>query len=100
MHVSSTFAADKFRAQYSFLSNLHASELVALRDNYKRARKLLANLLHHLRTAREEEVRQLEHAVKRAKSVVHRDTRDKVEAKALQKAAQTEREGRKQRKRP
>ena len=100
MHVSGTLVADTFRTQYSFLFDLHASKLVALHGDYKRARKLLANLLHDLRAAREEEVRWLEHAVKRAESVIHRDTCDKMEAEALQKAAQTEREGRKQRKRP
>ena len=96
MHVSGTLAPDKFRTQYSFLSDLHASELAALRDDYKRARKLLANSPRELRAAREEEVRRLERAVKRAESAVHRDTRDKVEAEALRKAAQAEREGRKQ----
>ena len=100
MHVSGMLAAENFHTQYSFLSDLHASELVALCDDYKHACKLLANSLHDLHTVHEEEVRQLERAVKRVESVVHWDMRDKVEAEALQKAVQTEREWRKQSKRP
>lgn len=95
-HASGAFAPDKFRTQYTFLSDLHTGELAALREDYKRARRLLANSPRELRPAREEEVARLERAVKRAESTVHRDAREKVEAEALGKAKQAEAERRKQ----
>lgn len=94
-HASGQLAPDKFRTQYTFLSDLHTGELAKLREDYKRARKLLANSPRELRAAREEEVRRLERAVKRAESSVNRDKREKVEAEALSRAKQAESERRK-----
>ncbi|KAL4069877.1 hypothetical protein V8B97DRAFT_2110217 [Scleroderma yunnanense] len=100
MHVSGAFAPDKFRQQYgSLLSDLHTNELTTLRENYKRARKVLTHNTPRdgdVRAAREAEVKRLELAVKRAESAVNRDTREKVEADALRKVTLAEKEKRKQ----
>ncbi|KAG6334259.1 hypothetical protein ID866_4834 [Astraeus odoratus] len=96
LHVSGKYEPEKFRQQYGFLSGVHTSELKTLRDDYKRARKLLANSPRDLRAMREEEVKRLELAMKRAESAVNRDTKEKVEADALRKVAQAEKEKRKQ----
>ncbi|KAH7912531.1 hypothetical protein BJ138DRAFT_988671, partial [Hygrophoropsis aurantiaca] len=94
--MTGEFATHKFRQQYGFLSDLHTTELRALRDNLKRARKLLVNSPHDLREEREEEVRRLELAVKRGESSVNRDKREKIEVEALGKIAKEEKERRKQ----
>jgi len=65
-----------------------------LRENLKRARKLLANSPRDLRPEREREVGRLERAVKRGESTVNQDRREKVETEALQKVAREEREKR------
>ncbi|KAI6039326.1 hypothetical protein EDC04DRAFT_2686221 [Pisolithus marmoratus] len=96
LQVTGKYNQEKFRQQYSFLSELHTNELQTLRENYKTARKLLANSPHDLRPAREEEVKRLELAVKRAESAVNRDTRERVEVEALQKVAQAEKHKRKE----
>lgn len=96
LHVTGKYDEEKFRKQYSFLSALHTDELKTLRENYNTARKLLANSPRDLRPAREEEVKRLELAVKRAESAVNRDTREKVETEALQKVAQAEKQKREQ----
>ncbi|KAI0032742.1 hypothetical protein K488DRAFT_70391 [Vararia minispora EC-137] len=88
--------ASKFRAQYSFLSEFHLQELSTLRDNLKRARKLLASSPRDLRAEREAEVERLERAYKRAESTVSRDKREKIEQDALEKAKKEEKEKRKQ----
>ena len=75
---------------------MHAQELATLRESLKRARKMLASSPRDLRAAREGEVLRLERAVKRAESVVHRDRREAVEAGALARARQDERERRRQ----
>ncbi|KAI5983476.1 hypothetical protein EDD15DRAFT_2512213 [Pisolithus albus] len=96
LHLTGKYDQDKFRKQYSFLPELHTNELETLRKNYKTARKLLANSPRDLRPAREEEVRRLELAVKRAESAVNRDARERVEAEALQSVTQAEKQKRKQ----
>ncbi|KAI6099328.1 hypothetical protein EV401DRAFT_2215597 [Pisolithus croceorrhizus] len=96
LHVTGKYDQDKFRQQYSFLPELHTNELETLRKNYKAARKLLANSPRDLRPAREEEVKRLELAVKRAESAVNRDARETVEAEALQRVTQAEKQKRKQ----
>ncbi|KAH7885268.1 hypothetical protein F5I97DRAFT_1355838 [Phlebopus sp. FC_14] len=85
----------QFRQRYDFLSDLHTDELKTLRENLKHARRLLVNSPRDLRTQREEEVRRLELAVKRGESAVNRDTREKVEAEALRKVKEAEKEKRK-----
>ncbi|KIK93335.1 hypothetical protein PAXRUDRAFT_829070 [Paxillus rubicundulus Ve08.2h10] len=84
----------KFKQQYGFLSDLHSSELKTLRENLKRARKLLVSTPSNLRAEREEEVKRLELAVKRAESAVNRDTRERIDAEALQSAKHAEKEKR------
>ncbi|KAI0788468.1 hypothetical protein C8Q75DRAFT_823966 [Abortiporus biennis] len=94
--LAGEFSAQKFQSQYGFLADMHQSELKTLRDNLKRARKLLLTSPRDLREAREEEVDRLERAVKRAESMVNKDRREKIEQTALAKVAQEEREKRKQ----
>jgi len=62
---------------------MRQDELVTLRDNLKRARKLLASSPRHLRPEREAEVERLALAVKRAESSVNRDKRENAEREAL-----------------
>ena len=90
------FSAQKFKSHYAFLADLHTGELSTLRENLKRAKKLLSNSPRDLREEREGEVKRLERAVKRAESTVNQDKRENIEQIALQKAAQEEREKRKQ----
>lgn len=94
--ITGEFSADRFRSQYGFLSDLHHTELKTLRENLKRARKMLASSPRDLRTEREQEVERLERTVKRAESQVNRDRREKVEASALSKVRQEEKEKQKQ----
>lgn len=96
LQVTGEFDAKRFQNQYNFLSDLHQNELGTLKDNLKRARKLLANSPRDLREEREGEVDRLERAVKRAESLVNKDRREKVETEALRKLAKDEREKRKQ----
>ncbi|KAI6166544.1 hypothetical protein EDD17DRAFT_1752707 [Pisolithus thermaeus] len=96
LHVTGKYDQAKFRQQYSFLPELHTNELETLRKNYKAARKLLANSPRDLRPAREEEVKRLELAVKRAESAVNRDKRERVETEALRRVTQAEKQKRKQ----
>ena len=96
LQVTGEFDAKRFQNQYDFLSDLHQNELGTLKDNLKRARKLLANSPRDLREEREGEVDRLERAVKRAESLVNKDRREKVETEALRKLAKDEREKRKQ----
>lgn len=85
-----------FRKQYDFLSEMHTTEMKTLKDNLKRARKLLASSPRHLREEREQEVARLDSAVKRAESNVNKDKREKIEQEALSKAVKEEREKRKE----
>lgn len=96
MSVAGEFKAEKFHKNYSFLADVHHSELDTLRDNLKRARKLLGNAPRHLRDDYEEEVQRLELAVKRAESVVNRERMEGIQREALQKAEKDEKERRRQ----
>jgi ribosomal RNA-processing protein 36 len=73
---------------------MRQDELVALRDNLKRARKLLASSPRHLRQEREAEVERLALAVKRGESSVNRDKRERVEREALSAITKEERDKR------
>ncbi|GJE86175.1 DUF947 domain-containing protein [Phanerochaete sordida] len=99
LHITGEFSQDRFRTQYGFLSDLHEQESKTLKENLKRARKMLASSPRELRAEREAEVQRLERAVKRAESLVHRDKRERVESSALAKARREEREKQKQGKR-
>jgi len=79
---------------------MRQGELATLRDNLKRARKLLASSPQHLRPEREEEVERLALAVKRAESFVNRDKRERVEQEALSAMVKEERNKRQQGKKP
>lgn len=94
LHIAGEFDPSRFRTQYGFLSELHQDELKTLKDNLKRARKLLTTSPRDLRHEREQEVQQLERAVKRAESTVNRDRREKIEESALSKVKKAEREKR------
>lgn len=94
--MTGEFDSKRFQKQYGFLSNLHSDELKTLRDNLKRARKLLTNSPRDLREEREQEVQRLERAVKRAESTVNKDRQEKVNQEALSKVAREEKERRKQ----
>ncbi|PIL31894.1 hypothetical protein GSI_06598 [Ganoderma sinense ZZ0214-1] len=96
LQVTGDFDAKRFRNQYGFLSDLHQDELSTLKDNLKRARKLLANSPRDLREEREGGVERLERAIKRAESLVNKDRRERVEMEALRKVAEDEREKRRQ----
>jgi ribosomal RNA-processing protein 36 len=74
---------------------MHKTELSTLKENLKRAKKMLASSPHNQREEREEEVARLEQAIKRAESNVNKDKREQVEQDALQKAKQEEKEKRK-----
>lgn len=96
MPLAGEFSDHKFHEQYGFLAEIHSTELKALRENLKRAKKLLISSPRDLREEREQEVGRLELAVKRAESNVNKDRRETVEQKALASAAKDEREKRKQ----
>jgi ribosomal RNA-processing protein 36 len=70
---------------------MHKGELEVLRDNLKRARKLLASSPRHLHSEREAEVERLALAVKRTESSINRDKREKVEQEALSAITKEER---------
>jgi len=84
-----------FKSHYSFLSDLHSSELSTLRENLKRAKKLLRSSPRELQEQRQKEVQRLEQAVKRAESSVNRDRRERVEETALDKVREEEKAKRK-----
>ncbi|KAI0094842.1 hypothetical protein BDY19DRAFT_914872 [Irpex rosettiformis] len=94
LHSSGTFDSTRFRSQYGFLSEMHQSELGTLKENLKRARKLLVTSPRILRPEREGEVQRLERAVKRAESTVNKDKKEQTEENALKKVRQEEKEKR------
>lgn len=89
------FQPDLYRHSYGFLSEMHKTELSTLKENLKRAKKMLASSPRDQREEREREVAKLEQAVKRGESNVNRDKRGQVEQDALQKAKREEKEKRK-----
>ncbi|CCL99037.1 uncharacterized protein FIBRA_01046 [Fibroporia radiculosa] len=95
LSLAGEWSPSQFRAQYGFLSEMHTQEMKTLRDNLKRARKLLASSPRDLREERQLEVQRLEQALKRAESSVNKDRREKVEQDALEKVTKEEREKRK-----
>lgn len=94
--MTGEFSTQQFQRQYRFLSELHVNEMKTLKENLKRARKLLASSPRDLREEREQEVQRLERALKRAESMVNKDRREKIEEEALSKVTVEEREKRKQ----
>jgi len=93
--MAGELSAKRFRSQYGFLADMHSQEMRTLRDNLKRARKLLVNSPRDLREEREQEVQRLERAYKRAESMVSKDRQEKIEQEALEKVAKEENERRK-----
>lgn len=67
-----------------------------LRDNLKRAKRMLASSPRDQLQQRQAEVERLERTVKRAESTVNKDKRDRIEQAAMQKVRQEEREKQKQ----
>ncbi|KAI9069293.1 DUF947-domain-containing protein [Trametes sanguinea] len=94
--ITGEFDPKRFHTQYGFIAEMHEQELKTLKENLKRARKLLANSPRDLREEREAEVQRLERAVKRAESMVNKDRQEKVQLEALSKVAKEEREKRQQ----
>jgi ribosomal RNA-processing protein 36 len=94
--LAGEFSAEKFQAHYSFLGDAHKAELDTLRENLKRARKLLANSPRISFEERNNEVKRLQLAVKRAESMVNKDRQDVTEREALLKLTSEEKEKRKQ----
>ncbi|KAK0198038.1 hypothetical protein F5146DRAFT_1017978, partial [Armillaria mellea] len=90
--LSGELSEEKYRHNYAFLTQAHKNELQILRENLKRARKLLISSPKHLRSERESEVEKLELAVKRAESAVNKDRREEVERGALNKLKKEEKE--------
>lgn len=66
-----------------------------MKENLKRAKKMLASSPRNQREEREQEVAKLDQAVKRAESNVNRDRREQIEQDALRTAKQEEKEKRK-----
>ena|SRR5258708_40298192 len=73
---------------------MREGELKMLRENLKRARKMLASSPRDLRPEREAEVERLALAVKRGESSVNKDKRERVEQVALGTIAKEERDKR------
>jgi ribosomal RNA-processing protein 36 len=94
--VVGEFSDRKFQEQYGFLADIHTTELNTLRENIKRARKLVASSPRDLREERQQELARLELAMKRAESSVNKDRRETVEQIALSRVAKEERDKRKQ----
>lgn len=92
--LTGDFDATKFRSHYNFLSDMHQGELKILRENLRRARKLLASSPRDLRPEREAEVERLSLAVKRGESSVNKDKRERVEQDALGAITKEERDKR------
>jgi ribosomal RNA-processing protein 36 len=93
--MTGTFDATRFRSQYGFLSDIHKEELRTLRENLKRARKLVMSSPRDLRAEHGHEVDRLERAYKRAESTVNRDKRERVEQDALERVTREEKQKRK-----
>ncbi|KAF9453857.1 DUF947-domain-containing protein [Macrolepiota fuliginosa MF-IS2] len=95
LSVAGEFKADKFQQNYGFLTEVHKSELGTLRDNVKRARKMVDNAPRQLRDDYEAEVQRLELAVKRTESIVNKERMDRIQQQALQRVSKDEKERRK-----
>ena len=83
-----------YRQSYDFLTDMHKTELTTLKENLKRAKKMLASSPRNQREEREQEVAKLEQAIKRAESNVNRDRREQIEQDALRKVKHEEKEKR------
>ena len=97
--LAGEFSAEKFHSNYGFLLEARQNELKTLKEDLKRARRVLSSAPRDRRTERENEVKRLELAVQRTESLVDKDRQDKIRMSALQKAAKEEQEKRKQGKR-
>ncbi|KAI5121265.1 hypothetical protein M0805_002310 [Coniferiporia weirii] len=85
-----------FQKHYSFLADMHKTELSTLKESLKRAKTMLRSSPRDQREEREEEVQRLERAVKRAESSVDRDRREGIEGEALERIKTEEKERRKE----
>ncbi|KAJ3734787.1 hypothetical protein DFJ43DRAFT_1061580 [Lentinula guzmanii] len=89
--ITGEFSSQKFNDNYQFLNESHKAELSTLRENLKRARKILASSPRDTKHEREVEVGRLELALKKAESTVNKDRRDTIEQEALRAARRQER---------
>ncbi|KIK70929.1 hypothetical protein GYMLUDRAFT_66140 [Collybiopsis luxurians FD-317 M1] len=90
LSMTGDFSSQKFRQNYGFLTESRKTELVTLRENLKRARKLLTSSPRDIKQEREVEVSRLELAMKRTESAVNKDRRDTIEQEALRDAKKLE----------
>ncbi|KAJ3857820.1 hypothetical protein EV368DRAFT_29410 [Lentinula lateritia] len=89
--MTGEFSSQKFNDNYHFLNESHKTELSTLRENLKRARRLLVSSPRDTRHEREVEIERLELALKKAESTVNKDRREAVEHEALRAARREER---------
>ncbi|KAJ4002368.1 hypothetical protein F5050DRAFT_1717108 [Lentinula boryana] len=89
--ITGEFSSQKFNDNYQFLNESHKAELSTLRENLKRARKILASSPRDTKHEREVEVGRLELALKKAESTVNKDRRDTIEQEAIRTARREER---------
>ncbi|KAF8632566.1 hypothetical protein AX15_001776 [Amanita polypyramis BW_CC] len=99
LQLTGEFSAEKFHNNYGFLIEARRNELNTLKENLKRARKLLLSSPRNQRNERENEVKRLELALKRTESLVNKDRQDKIQMEVLRKVTKEERDKRKQGKR-
>lgn len=92
--LSGSFSADHFQRTYGFIASARKTELSTLKENLKRARKMLRVSPSEMYAAREMEVDRLERAVKRVENEVHLDERNKIERDAMRRVREEEKERR------
>lgn len=81
--LAGEFKAEAFQKSYAFLAESHKTELQTLKDNLKRANRLLSSSPRDQLEERQAEVERLERAVKRTESLVNRDRQDAIQQDAL-----------------
>ncbi|PVF98911.1 DUF947-domain-containing protein [Serendipita vermifera] len=84
------YSADHFRQNYEFLSNARSDELEMVKNDLKKARKLLASSPVHLREDRQAEVERLERTMKRIESAIERSKREAFEREVITKVKHEE----------
>lgn len=88
------FSSDQFSRQYDFLAQMHLAEHTTLREDFKKAKKLLRSAPRDTWEERAQEVDRLQLALKYAESAVSKDKREQIERTALATVKNAEREKR------
>ncbi|PFH54436.1 hypothetical protein AMATHDRAFT_135184 [Amanita thiersii Skay4041] len=94
--VAGEFSAEKYQKNYGFLIETRRNELNTIKENLKRARRMLSSSPRNQRAEWENEVKRLEATVKRGESAVNKDKQEEIEREALRKVAKEERQKRKE----